>query len=100
MAPRKQLSTEHRVKIQTLREEGNTMKKIESGENAEICKATPRLEIEQWNWVLWFDESKFKLFGWKRHRFFRQRSGERCDTQCDCLGLYLSYWCQKTCENQ
>lgn len=37
---------------------------------------------EQWNSVLWSDESKFELFGSKRRKYVRRRKGERNHPQC------------------
>lgn len=37
---------------------------------------------EQWNTVLWTDESKFQLFGSNRRVYVRRRQGERASPQC------------------
>lgn len=38
--------------------------------------------LEQWNNVLWTDESKFEIFGSRRHVFVRRSAGERATEQC------------------
>ena len=38
--------------------------------------------VEEWNRVLWSDESKFEIFGNKRRSFVRRRVGERMLEQC------------------
>ena len=38
--------------------------------------------IEQWNKVLWNDESKFKILGLNRKVYWQQRVGERAAILC------------------
>lgn len=38
--------------------------------------------LEQWNQVLWSDESIYEVFGKKRRKFVRHRSGERMSKNC------------------
>ena len=46
------------------------------------AKEHKKWTVEEWNRVLWSDESKFEIFGNKRQSFVRRRVGERMLEQC------------------
>lgn len=46
------------------------------------AKMHRKWSINQWNKVLWTDESKFQLFGSNRRVFVRRRVGKRASEQC------------------
>ena len=47
-----------------------------------LSKAYKDWTIEQWNKVLWIDESKFEIFGSNERVYMWQRVGERAATPC------------------
>lgn len=48
----------------------------------EFAKKYKNWTVEQWKSVLWTDESKFEIFGDKRKKYVRRKTGERFNPNC------------------
>ena len=58
------------------------LRKQNSVKRLQWVKAHKDWTIEQWNKVLWTDESKFKIFGSNWRVYMQQRVGKRAATPC------------------
>ena len=58
------------------------LKKQNNGKSLQWAKVNKDWTIEQWNKVLWTDESKFEIFGSNKRVYVYQRVGERAAILC------------------
>ncbi|CAH2101157.1 unnamed protein product [Euphydryas editha] len=87
MAKRKQITLEQRSPICTLCEEGNSLTGCVAGKKPKLTIPHNKIDSNQWENVLWTDESKFQIFGFNRRVFVRRLKGENASEACTVLTM-------------